>query len=64
LVIVVYEILYFNHLVYIVANNCQKNIVANGWLMNNLNFAFLSLPWYLSFVWSKLELSFEAIGVH
>jgi hypothetical protein len=35
----------------------------NGWLVSKLEFYFLSLPWYLSLVWSKLELSFEAISV-
>jgi hypothetical protein len=35
----------------------------NGWLVSKLEFYILSLPWYLSFVWSKLELSFEAISI-
>jgi len=35
----------------------------NGWLMSKLEFCFHSLPWRLSFMWSKLELSFEAISV-
>jgi hypothetical protein len=34
-----------------------------GWLVSNLEFCFLSLPWSLSFGWTKLDLSFDAISV-
>jgi hypothetical protein len=39
------------------------NASFNGWLVRKLEFYFLSLPWCLSFVWSKLELSIEGISV-
>jgi hypothetical protein len=35
----------------------------NDWLVSKLEFYFLSLPWCLSFVWSKLEHSFQAISL-
>jgi len=34
-----------------------------SWLVSNLHFGFLTLPWSLSFVLTKLEIIFDAISV-